>query len=137
MLISQTQRASRFKDLCPPERLTQFHSLLPRHELMDILVGALQEQHVSIPNLSDVEDGSGDIRLPIHHIDRRKCPLQGEIRIMRYNSQGVLVVKFIKSRGDPLEFRRFFKVSKVLFLSNVRRVPPSSVGMLFISHKVG
>jgi serine/threonine-protein kinase CHEK1 len=136
MLISQTQRASRFKDLCPPDRLTQFHSLLPRHELMDLLVGALQEQHVSIPNLSDVEDVSGDIRLPIHHIDKRKCPLQGEIRIMRYNNQGVSVVKFIKSRGDPLEFRRFFKVSEILLISNFYRVPPSFAGMLFISHKI-
>jgi len=29
---------------------------------------------------------------------------------MKYSRQGVWVVKFNKSRGDPLEFRRFFKV---------------------------
>lgn len=109
-LTTQTQRASRFKDLCPPERLTQFHSLLPHHELLDILVGALQVQNVITPTLSDIHDEAGNIRLPIHHTDRRRCPLQGEIRIMRYSRQGVWVVKFIKSRGDPLEFRRFFKV---------------------------
>jgi serine/threonine-protein kinase CHEK1 len=98
--------------LCPPERLTQFHSLLDPHELLDVLVGALQAQNVVTPRISDdAQDRSGNIRVPIHHIDKRKCPLQGEIRIMRYNRQGVWVVKFIKSRGDPLEFRRFFKVS--------------------------
>ena len=114
-LTMQTQRASRFKDLCPPERLTQFHSLLPHHELLDILVGALQVQNVITPTLSDIHDEAGNIRLPIHHTDRRRCPLQGEIRIMRYSRQGVWVVKFIKSRGDPLEFRRFFKVCPDLY----------------------
>jgi serine/threonine-protein kinase CHEK1 len=113
-LTIQTQRASRFKDLCPPERLTQFHSLLARHELLDTLVGALRVQNVITP-LLDIQDDAGNIRLPIHHIDKRKCPLQGEIRIMRYSRQGVWVVKFIKSRGDPLEFRRFFKVCPKFF----------------------
>ena len=69
-------------------------------------------QNVVTPNLSDENlDGSVTIRVPIHHIDKRKCPLQGEIRVMQYSRQGVWVVKFVKSRGDPLEFRRFFKVS--------------------------
>jgi serine/threonine-protein kinase Chk1 len=97
--------------LCPPERLTQFHSLLPLHDLLDILGGALQAQNVITPPIAEEDqDATGNIRVPIHHIDKRKCPLQGEIRIMRYNKQGMWVVKFIKSRGDPLEFRRFFKV---------------------------
>lgn len=111
MLTTKTQRASRFKDLCPPERLTQFYSILPRDELLGMLCEALQSQYVVTPSLlDDIGDDSGSIRLPIHHLDKRKCPLQGEIRILRYNNQGVWVVKFIKSRGDPLEFRRFFKV---------------------------
>lgn len=108
----QTQRASRFKDLCPPERLTQFHSILPHQELLNIIIGALQAQNIFPPQLSDDDQGvAGNIRVPIHGIDKRKCPLQGEIRIMKYNSQGVWVVKFVKSKGDPLEFRRFFKVT--------------------------
>jgi len=110
-LTLQTQRASRFKDLCPPERLTQFYSIFERDELLEMLLRALQAQNVVTPNLlGHIGDDPGGIRLPIHHLDKRKCPLQGEIRILRYNNQGVWVVKFIKSRGDPLEFRRFFKV---------------------------
>jgi hypothetical protein len=76
-----------------------------------MLVGALQAQNVVTPLIpDDDQDVAGSIRIPIHHIDKRKCPLQGEIRVLRYNRQGMWVVKFIKSRGDPLEFRRFFKV---------------------------
>jgi len=82
-----------------------------------MLIGALQVQKVVIPNLSEDiqdEDMAGNVRIPIHHTDKRKCPLQGEIRIMRYKA-GVWVVKFIKSRGDPLEWRRFFKVLVEIF----------------------
>jgi serine/threonine-protein kinase CHEK1 len=90
--------------------MTQFYSLLPRDELLAMLIEALQVQAVVTPSLEDVVDESGNIRVPIHHVDKRRCPLQGEIRIMRYNNHGVWVVKFVKGRGDPLEFRRFFKV---------------------------
>lgn len=77
-----------------------------------MLVSALQAQNIVTPRIADDDqDGAGSIRIPVHHTDKRKCPLQGEIRVLRYNRQGMLVVKFIKSRGDPLEFRRFFKVS--------------------------
>lgn len=47
-------------------------------------------------------------------MDSRRCALQGEVRIVKYSRQGVWVVKFIKSRGDPLEFRRFFKTTAIL-----------------------
>jgi hypothetical protein len=78
---------------------------------LDVLGGALQAQNVNTPPIAqEDQDMTGNIRIPIHHNDKRKCPLMGEIRIMRYNKQGVWVIKFIKSRGDPLEFRRFFKV---------------------------
>jgi hypothetical protein len=92
--------------------MTQFYSLLPRDELLAMLIEALQVQAVVTPSLEDVVDESGNIRVPIHHVDKRRCPLQGEIRIMRYNNHGVWVVKFVKGRGDPLEFRRFFKVRR-------------------------
>jgi hypothetical protein len=85
-----------------------------------MLVGALQAQNIFTPPIDD-QDVAGSIRIPVHHTDKRKCPLQGEIRVLRYNRQGMWVVKFIKSRGDPLEFRRFFKVySQLIFglLSN-------------------
>jgi serine/threonine-protein kinase CHEK1 len=90
--------------------MTQFYSLLPRDELLAMLIEALQVQNVLTPSLEDVVDESGNVRVPVHHVDKRRCPLQGEIRIMRYNNNGVWVVKFVKGRGDPLEFRRFFKV---------------------------
>jgi len=90
--------------------MTQFYSLLPTDELLAVLIEALQAQSVLTPSLEDVVDKSGNVRVPIYHVDKRRCPLQGEIRILRYNNEGVSVVKFVKGRGDPLEFRRFFKV---------------------------
>jgi len=108
--------------------MTQFYSLLPADELLAALIEALQVQSVLTPSLEDVVDKSGNVRVPIHHVDKRRCPLQGEIRILRYNNEGVSVVKFVKGRGDPLEFRRFFKVHLFdLFSSDISRPRQSSV----------
>jgi hypothetical protein len=115
--------------------MTQFYSLLPRDELLAMLIEALQVQSVVTPSLEDVDE-SGNIRVPIHHVDKRRCPLQGEIRIMRYNNNGVWVVKFVKGRGDPLEFRRFFKVPCVKTPSDVRP-RPSSAKRQSTLHRVG
>jgi hypothetical protein len=76
-----------------------------------MLLAALQAQKIPTPTIADEdEDVAGGIRIPLHHKDTTGCPISGEIRVMRYNRQGVWVVKFIKSKGDPLQFRRFFKV---------------------------
>jgi serine/threonine-protein kinase Chk1 len=41
-------------------------------------------------------------------VDRRKCPLQGDIRIQSF-SDDLYMISFRKSKGDPIEFKRFYK----------------------------
>ncbi|OLL22028.1 Serine/threonine-protein kinase chk1 [Neolecta irregularis DAH-3] len=98
---SLTQRAQKFQDVCPSERLTRFHSLLPSQELIIIVLEILQAMRVSVLQ-SDA--------LRVKLMDRRKCPLHGEICIVGIG-KNVNCVKFVKRKGDPLEWRRFFKVS--------------------------
>ena len=42
-------------------------------------------------------------------VDKRKCPLQGNIVIQHLAQQDVRLVYFRKSKGDPIEFKRFYK----------------------------
>jgi serine/threonine-protein kinase Chk1 len=45
--------------------------------------------------------------------DGRMCPLQGKV-LIECVSEGVFEVEFIKIKGDPLEWRRFFKKVAIL-----------------------
>lgn len=51
-------------------------------------------------------------------MDGRKCPLNGNIIIDTYRTENMelLEVRFVKIKGDPLEWRRFFK--NVVILCN-------------------
>ena len=48
-------------------------------------------------------------RIAIATVDQRKCPLSGDIRVQALDKTHN-VVMFIKQKGDPLEFKRFFRV---------------------------
>jgi len=49
-------------------------------------------------------------------VDGRQCSLFGDIIIDKYMSEegDLLEVRFVKTKGDPLEWRRFFKNMVVL-----------------------
>lgn len=111
---SLTQRARKFEDICPQYRLTRFFSLYPMHQLIPILCGALHRVGVATPPLHEELEFTTEKWLPIRGEDRRRCPLRGDIivRPLMVDSD-VLEVTFSKNVGDPVEWRRFFKVGSV------------------------
>jgi hypothetical protein len=58
---------------------------------------------------SDYEDTNHETWIPIKTEDRRKCPMRGDIIVERLAPE-MLQVTFSKNVGDPLQWRRFFKV---------------------------
>lgn len=68
-------------------------------------------------------NGSGHLAfIKVKTLDGRHCPLSGDIAVDRYDSFSseekgeveLLEVRLIKVKGDPLEWRRFFKKVVVL-----------------------
>jgi serine/threonine-protein kinase Chk1 len=58
---------------------------------------------------SDYDETNQETWIPIKTEDRRKCPMRGDIVVERLVPD-MLQVTFSKNVGDPLQWRRFFKV---------------------------
>ena len=58
---------------------------------------------------SDYDETNSETWISIKTEDRRKCPLRGDIIVERL-APDMLQVAFSKNVGDPLQWRRFFKV---------------------------
>ncbi|KAL2755040.1 hypothetical protein ACRALDRAFT_1077174 [Sodiomyces alcalophilus JCM 7366] len=114
--LTLTQAARQFRDIVPAESLTRFFSHVPPQLLVQMLSDALHQLNVPLgpvsPNLHS--DHVATIRL--RALDGRKQSLHGEVQIDRlYFEEGELLdVRFVKIKGDPLEWRRFFKKVVVL-----------------------
>lgn len=50
---------------------------------------------------------SNDFSLHFQTVDRRKCPLIGQITLQNLDGSVLVVIK--KNRGNPIEYVRFFK----------------------------
>lgn len=108
--ISLTQRARHFKDIIPAQSLTRFISHLSLPLLQQYLCSALHSLNVPIPPIPPPSMNQG-ILIKIKTIDGRRCSLKGDIVTEIYNSDDpqLIEVRFVKIKGDPLEWRRFFK----------------------------
>lgn len=122
--LSNTQKnLNTFKNMTfrTVERMTRFFTILPIESLMPILRSALHRIGISTPNIDTfsmeelVEQNL--VYININTLaERSKMPLKGHIKILKCNGLVQLrKVEFIKSKGDPLEWRQFFK--KVTILS--------------------
>lgn len=109
-----TQNAQHFRDILPNYSLTRFFSHLSATLLLQLLSEALH--HLSVPIPSPVADQSHAGWIKVKTIDGRRCAMNGEIVIDAYQSGDaeLLEVRFVKVKGDPLEWRRFFKNVVVL-----------------------
>ncbi|KAL8660110.1 MAG: hypothetical protein Q9202_006795 [Teloschistes flavicans] len=109
--ISKTQFARQFRDILPSHSLTRFFSVWPVAALYESITGALQQRSIPVPISSPPSDQKKTSWMKIRTRDMRNCPLHGDIVIERMSGiDGFLVeVNFIKVKGDPLEWRRFFK----------------------------
>lgn len=115
--ITLTQQARRFRDICPAESLTRFFShVLPNH-LIQLLSDALHQLNVPLAPVTANLYGSPIANIKVKTLDGRRQSLHGEIHVDKQplpDGSEVLDVRFVKIKGDPLEWRRFFKKTVIL-----------------------
>lgn len=63
---------------------------------------------------------SNEFTLHFQTVDRRKCPLVGQIALQTLSDSVLVVIK--KSRGNPLEYVRFFKFIVDEFLDLIYKI---------------
>lgn len=114
--LSLTQHAQRFRDIVPSYSLTRFFSHLPPALLVQMLGDALHKLNVPIPAVPLMQGRDSVAWIKVRTTDDRQCGLNGDIVVDRYFSgqEELLEVRFVKVKGDPLEWRRFFKKIVVL-----------------------
>ncbi|KAH8682259.1 serine/threonine-protein kinase chk1 [Xylariales sp. PMI_506] len=111
--LTLTQRARRFRDIVPAHSFTRFFSHMPPQLLLQMLSDALHNLNVPQPSAAPyVGQGDQVASLKVKTFDSRRQGLYGEIIVDKFylpESQELLEVRFVKTKGDPLEWRRFFK----------------------------
>ncbi|KAL2351436.1 kinase-like domain-containing protein [Cryomyces antarcticus] len=110
-----TQQARKFRDIVPAHSLARFLSPLPFHLLLPLLVEALHHLKIPVPPLpqSALDGGEETAYVRVKTVDGRRQGLNGNIVVERLNAE-MLEARFVKAKGDPLEWRRFFKKVVVL-----------------------
>jgi serine/threonine-protein kinase Chk1 len=102
--LSRTQIAKRFGDIVPATPLTQFLSPLPA----DLLIATVTEALAKLRVLTQPIESEDAVFIRIKTRDGRGQSLNGNAIISLWN-RDILEVRFVKLKGDPLEWRRFFK----------------------------
>ena len=111
--FSLTQAARHFADIVPSHSLTRFFSLWPLPSLLPVLTDALHRLGVPVANLppSAIEESAW---VKVKTTDSRHCALSGDVVLEKVDSDELVQVRFVKVKGDPVEWRRFFKKVVVL-----------------------
>ncbi|POR32242.1 Serine/threonine-protein kinase chk1 [Tolypocladium paradoxum] len=115
--MTLTQQARRFRDICPPESLTRFFSHVPPAHIVQMLSDALHQLNVPLGPISPSLHSNPVANIKVKALDGRHQSLHGEIKVDKQplpDGTEVLDVRFVKIKGDPLEWRRFFKKVVVL-----------------------
>lgn len=132
--LTLTQQARQFRDIVPAHSLARFFSHMPPALLVQMLRDALHQLNVPLPgpNNPAVDPRADHVAtLKVRTLDGRRQGLHGDVLVDRYrlhvppavaegpNLDGdgdgdgdvleLLEVRFVKVKGDPLEWRRFFK----------------------------
>lgn len=113
--FSLTQHARRFRDIVPSYSLTRFYSHVPPQLLLQMLSDALHQLNVPLqPPVANLQSSDHITTIRLKTVDGRNQSLHGEVMVDRFmvgESSGaeLLEVRFVKIKGDPLEWRRFFK----------------------------
>ncbi|EAQ93546.1 hypothetical protein CHGG_01781 [Chaetomium globosum CBS 148.51] len=117
--LSLTQHARQFRDIVPAYSLTRFFSHVPPTLLVQMLHDALHQLNVPLPLRTPAvaADPAAEhvATLKVRTLDERRQGLHGDVLVDRIRLVGVeegvevLEVRFVKVKGDPLEWRRFFK----------------------------
>ncbi|KAK4153282.1 kinase-like domain-containing protein [Chaetomidium leptoderma] len=131
--LSLTQHARQFRDIVPAYSLTRFFSHMPPALLVQMLRDALHQLNVpqpppppGPPATATADDLLAErvATLKVRTLDGRRQGLHGDVLVDRFRlalslssqaevgggvEQELLEVRFVKVKGDPLEWRRFFK----------------------------
>ena len=123
--LSLTQHARRFRDIVPNYSLTRFFSQLASTQLLQLISDALHQLNVPHPSVPQLFGREHAAWIKVKTVDGRHCGLSGDIVIDTYQNGNLelLEVRFVKVKGDPLEWRRFFKNVVVLCKDGVY-IPP-------------
>ncbi|KAL4994757.1 kinase-like domain-containing protein [Aspergillus recurvatus] len=121
--VSRTQNAQRFHDIVPSRSLTRFFSTWELKLLVPLICEALHRLGVPVPIVPAVSPGDNSAMIRVITRDGRMCPLHGKV-LVECVSEGLFEVEFMKGKGDPLEWRRFFK-KVVLFCKDAVYTPDS------------
>ncbi|KAI7346911.1 kinase-like protein [Hortaea werneckii] len=122
--MTSTQQARRFKDIVPSHSLARFLSHLPLPQLLPLIASALHRLNIPVPNPSPAASEEV-VNFRIKTLDSRRQPLQGNLVAEKVEIGGGLgisgnsgvpavEVRFLKAKGDPLEWRRLFKQVAIL-----------------------
>lgn len=113
--MSLTQAARHFGDIVPSHTLARFLSERSFGLLLPLLGEALHRLHVPVPPFSQsaLEGDEDAVWIKVKTIDGRAQGLNGKIVVERLGLD-CLQVSFERVKGDPLEWRRFFKNVVVL-----------------------
>lgn len=111
--LSRTQNAQKFQDIVPSRPMTRFYSVWELKLLVPLICEALHRLGVPVPTVPTVHSGDTGAMIRVIAKDGRMCPLQGKV-LIECVSEGVFEVEFTKIKGDPLEWRRFFKRVAIL-----------------------
>ncbi|KFZ09757.1 hypothetical protein V501_05486 [Pseudogymnoascus sp. VKM F-4519 (FW-2642)] len=111
--LSLTQHARRFQDIVPAYSLTRFFSHVSPALLAGLLGAALHTLNIPTPSPPVCENQETVSWIKVKTTDGRGCSLNGDILVERYDGGSevgqLLEVRFVKIKGDPLEWRRLFK----------------------------
>ncbi|KAL9138694.1 MAG: hypothetical protein Q9175_000049 [Cornicularia normoerica] len=131
--LSKTQFARQFRDIVPSHSLTRFYSLWPLAHLYAAIANALHRLGVPTPAspLATLSATSSSVWIKIRATDTRHCPLTGDVTIEKFAGidPHLFEIDFVKAKGDPVEWRRFFKRVVVLCKDAVYK-PDEQRGML-------
>ncbi|RAL07420.1 putative serine/threonine protein kinase [Aspergillus homomorphus CBS 101889] len=111
--LSRTQKAQRFRDIVPARPMTRFFSTWELKILVPLICEALHRLGVPVPAVPAVSAGDSSATLRIITRDGRMCTLQGKV-LIECVAEGLFEIEFMKVKGDPVEWRRFFKKVAVL-----------------------
>ncbi|KAB5578274.1 kinase-like domain-containing protein [Coniochaeta sp. 2T2.1] len=130
--LTLTQHARRFRDIVPSYSLTRFYSAVPPQLLVQMLSDALHGLNVPLPPIVAAGQGNAVGRIKVRTLDGRRQGLHGDIFVDKIHLAGgeeLLEVRFVKVKGDPLEWRRFFKKVALLCRDAVWREEEQEGGM--------
>ncbi|KAI9223803.1 kinase-like domain-containing protein [Blastocladiella britannica] len=95
-------------EFSPSMRLTRFYTLTPPQTMHRLLLSVLESNLAKCVTVA--ADGARGCHIAFSTVDRRRCPLLGDIRVqpVLHASLGAWLVLFVRRKGDPIEFKRFF-----------------------------